>query len=69
LSVRVVPRDDPGAWLIREPTAKVFDDNSIVQANRQGADTFNRQPFQVFVVLISALMKTSEKGIYTMEPA
>eukprot|EP00095_Tigriopus_kingsejongensis_P009779 maker-scaffold808_size94304-snap-gene-0.23 protein:Tk09779 transcript:maker-scaffold808_size94304-snap-gene-0.23-mRNA-1 annotation:"torso-like protein precursor" len=24
LSVRVVPRDDPGQWLIREPTVKVF---------------------------------------------
>eukprot|EP00094_Tigriopus_californicus_P011084 TCALIF_10695-PA protein Name:"Similar to tsl Torso-like protein (Drosophila melanogaster)" AED:0.25 eAED:0.25 QI:0/0/0/0.75/1/1/4/0/382 len=24
LSVRVVPRDDPGQWLIREPTSKVF---------------------------------------------
>jgi len=49
LSVRVVPRDDPGAWLIREPTAKVFDDNSIVQANRQGANTFDRQPFQIYL--------------------
>lgn len=24
LSVRVVPREDPGQWLIREPTSKVF---------------------------------------------
>jgi hypothetical protein len=47
LSVRVVPRDDPGAWLIREPTARVFDDSSVVQIDRQGADTFDRQPFQV----------------------
>ena len=47
LSIRVVPRDDPGAWLIREPTAKIFDDNSIVQADRPGSDTFNQQPFQV----------------------
>ena len=47
LSIRVVPRDDPGAWLIREPTAKIFDDNSIVQADRPGSDTFIQQPFQV----------------------
>jgi hypothetical protein len=47
LSVRVVPRDDPGTWLIREPTAKVFDDNSVVQVDRQGANTFDKQPFQV----------------------
>jgi hypothetical protein len=47
LSVRVVPRDDPGTWLIREPTAKVFDDNSVVEVDRQGANTFDKQPFQV----------------------
>jgi len=49
LSVRVVPRDDPGAWLIREPTAKIFDDNSVVQVDRQGSDTFDRQPFQIYL--------------------
>lgn len=49
LSVRVVPRDDPGTWLIREPTAKVFDDNSLVQTDRQGTNTFERQPFQIYL--------------------
>merc|ERR1719186_1669239 len=31
LSVRVVPRDDHGSWLIREPTTKVFTPNSLRQ--------------------------------------
>jgi hypothetical protein len=42
-----VPRDDPGAWLIREPTAKVFDDSSAVHLDRPGSNTFDKQPFQV----------------------
>lgn len=29
LSVRVVPRDDAGSWLIREPTASIFEKNSL----------------------------------------
>lgn len=49
LSVRVVPRDDPGAWLVREPTAKVFEENSLVQLEKKGANTFNNQPFQIFL--------------------
>lgn len=47
LSVRVVPRDDPGKWLIREPTADIFDSQSIVIAETAGPDTFARQPFQI----------------------
>ena len=47
LSVRVVPRDDPGKWLIREPTADIFDSQSIVISETAGPDTFARQPFQV----------------------
>merc|ERR1719389_949112 len=39
LSVRVVPRDDPGKWLIREPTAVI--------SETAGTDTFARQPFQI----------------------
>ena len=49
LSVRVVPRDDPGKWLIREPTADIFDSQSIVISETAGPDTFARQPFQVCV--------------------
>ena len=54
LSVRVVPRDDPGAWLIREPTAKILDDNSLVQVDRKGSDTFDRKPFQVNQAAVAA---------------
>lgn len=47
LSVRVVPRDDPGSWLIREPTADIFDRQSVVISETAGPDTLARQPFQV----------------------
>merc|ERR1711936_64958 len=47
LSVRVVPRDDPGRWLVREPTADIFDRQSIVISEPTGTDTFARQPFQI----------------------
>jgi len=47
LSVRVVPRDDPGKWLIREPTADIFDRQSIIISETAGTDTFARQPFQI----------------------
>merc|ERR1712117_375963 len=30
LSVRVVPRDDHGSWIVREPTTKVFTPNSTL---------------------------------------
>lgn len=47
LSVRVVPRDDPGSWLIREPTADIFDRQSVVISETAGPDTLARQPFQI----------------------
>ena len=47
LSVRVVPRDDPGKWLVREPTANIFDQQSLVIENKAGPNTFARQPVQV----------------------
>ena len=47
LSVRVVPRDDPGKWLIREPTANIFDDQSLVLTETAGPNTIAKQPFQV----------------------
>ena len=59
-SVRVVPRDDPGRWLIREPTADIFDRQSIVISETAGSDTFARQPFQVILVMYSFLETTSE---------
>lgn len=47
LSVRVVPRDDPGSWLIREPTADIFDQSSLVQVETAGPNTVAKQPIQV----------------------
>lgn len=47
LSVRVVPRDDAGSWLIREPTTTVFDDQSIRTVTRPGPNSFAQQPFEV----------------------
>jgi len=49
LSVRVVPRDDPGKWLVREPTADIFDETSVVKSEVAGDDTFAKQPFQIFL--------------------
>ena len=51
LSVRVVPRDDPGRWLIREPTANIFEPRSVVHNDVAGPDTFARQPIQVRFIL------------------
>merc|ERR1712243_354079 len=47
LSVRVVPRDDHGSWLIREPTTKVFTSNSIRQVKQVESGRFDPQ-FQIF---------------------
>merc|ERR1719348_273613 len=47
LSVRVVPRDDHGSWLIREPTSKVFTPNSLRQVKQPRAAKFDPQ-FQIF---------------------
>lgn len=49
LSVRVVPRDDPGKWLVREPTADIFESTSVVKSEVAGTDTFAKQPFQLFL--------------------
>ena len=43
LLVRVVPRDDPGSWIIREPTADIFARDSIVRMqNDNPAPAFDR---------------------------
>merc|ERR1711887_515566 len=47
LSVRVVPRDDHGSWLIREPTTKVFTPNSLRQVKELRNGKFEPQ-FQIF---------------------
>jgi len=47
LSVRVVPRDDAGAWLIREPTTSDFDKESVRTITRPGPNSFAQQPFEV----------------------
>ena len=47
LSVRVVPRDDPGSWLVREPTSRIFDDNSIRRTERPGPNSFVEDPIEV----------------------
>merc|ERR1712141_494158 len=47
LSVRVVPRDDHGSWVIREPTTKVFTPNSLRQVKELREGKFEPQ-FQIF---------------------
>jgi len=47
LSVRVVPRDDHGKWLIREPTTKVFVPGSLTQVKEVQSNKFASQ-FQIF---------------------
>jgi len=47
LSVRVVPRDDAGSWLIREPTTTVFEENSVRTVTRPGPNSFAQQPFEI----------------------
>merc|ERR1719420_1799357 len=47
LSVRVVPRDDHGSWIVREPTTKVFTPNSLRQVKQPLANKFDSQ-FQIF---------------------
>jgi len=47
LSVRVVPRDDAGSWIIREPTSSVFIEGSTRTSRTQVSDKFNQQ-FQIF---------------------
>ena len=60
-----MPRDDPGRWLIREPTADIFDRQSIVISETAGSDTFARQPFQVILVMYSFLETTAESSAYS----
>merc|ERR1739845_171378 len=43
LSVRVVPRDDHGSWIIREPTTKIFTDQSLRQVKQVGSNKFDSQ--------------------------
>merc|ERR1712012_1512458 len=47
LSVRVVPRDDHGSWIIREPTTQIFTPGSIKQVKTRGNNKFQDQ-FQIF---------------------
>jgi len=47
LSVRVVPRDDAGSWIIREPTSNVFLPGSTRTSRTVVSNTFNQQ-FQIF---------------------
>ncbi|CAB4059763.1 TSL [Lepeophtheirus salmonis] len=48
LSVRVVPRDDPGGWLVREPTNSVFTPESLITTQDPGSGNF--EPFyQVYL--------------------
>merc|ERR1712061_700068 len=57
LSVRVVPRDDHGSWIIREPTTKIFTSGSIRQVKTSGNNKFQSQ-FQIFFCDdLSELMK------------
>merc|ERR1711971_998456 len=57
LSVRVVPRDDHGSWIIREPTTKIFTEQSLRQVKQVGSNKFDSQ-FQIFFCDdLSELMK------------
>merc|ERR1711899_230636 len=57
LSVRVVPRDDHGSWIIREPTTKIFTDRSLRQVKKSLSNKFDSQ-FQIFFCDdLSELMK------------
>lgn len=47
LSVRVVPRDDAGSWIIREPTSTVFTPDSTTTTTTTGNNKFDQQ-FQIF---------------------
>ena len=47
LSVRVIPRDDPGAWLIREPTTGIFEPSTVQTKVQPGPNSFAKQPFEV----------------------
>ena len=47
LSVRVIPRDDAGSWLIREPTTGIFDESTVQTMVRPGPNSFAQQPFEV----------------------
>merc|ERR1712109_43517 len=47
LSVRVVPRDDHGSWIVREPTTKMFMPNSLRQVKQPLTNKFDSQ-FQIF---------------------
>merc|ERR1711893_139803 len=47
LSVRVVPRDDHGSWIIREPTTKIFTEQSLRQVKQVSSNKFQSQ-FQIF---------------------
>ena len=55
LSVRVVPRDDPGRWLVREPTADIFDAQSVVKTEVAGPHTFAKQSIQVILEKMSII--------------
>merc|ERR1712018_1049824 len=57
LSVRVVPRDDHGSWIIREPTTKIFNEQSLRQVKQSLSNKFDSQ-FQIFFCDdLSELMK------------
>ena len=69
LSVRVVPRDDPGKWLVREPTANIFDQQSLVIEDKAGPNTFARQPVQVSIFMTLSTVKISIKLRFSIEPS
>ena len=64
LSVRVVPRDDPGKWLVREPTANIFDQQSLVIEDKAGPNTFARQPVQVSIFMTYQHCERSELRLH-----
>ena len=43
----MVPREDAGSWLIREPTADIFQAGSVTETINQGPGKFDDQ-FQIY---------------------
>ncbi len=46
--MRVVPRDDSGSWLIREPTAALFDPTTVSERITPSGDGRFDGRFQVY---------------------
>jgi len=75
LSVRVVPRDDHGSWIIREPTTKIFTPDSIRQVKTivkyfgLSDDTLLSDSGFVLVKLIKPRLEVKTEGVPVLKSA